>query len=285
MKKLYLITFLLMSLSVFAQKEFKIPVWPDGAPNTNQLSGPETGWENFRVTNVTTPELYVYLPEKSNGGAVVVCPGGGYGLLAMDHEGMNLAPWFNQRGYALIVLKYRMPNGYPEVPLSDVAEAMRIVRRQASEWGIRPDKVGIMGSSAGGHLASTLATHFDTHTRPDFQILLYPVISMQHGITHGGSRNNLLGNNPTPEMITYYSNEKQITPQTPPAFLILSDDDTAVPSRNSIDYYLALRAAGVSSEMHIYPIGGHGWGFNDSFAYKGQWTQALDQWLRFTNGI
>lgn len=283
MKNRFLFTLLLMSTSLLAQKEFKMPVWPDDAPLSNGLSGAEQGWDNFRVTNVSVPELYVYLPEKSNGGAVILCPGGAYALLAMDHEGMDLAPWFNERGYALIVLKYRMPNGNHEIPLADASEAIRIVRRHTDEWDIDPHRVGIMGASAGGHLASTLATHFDADTRPDFQILLYPVVTMQDAFTHAGSRYNLLGADQTPEMIGFYSNERQVTAQTPPAFLILSDDDEAVPSRNSIDYYLALRACKVSCEMHVYPIGGHGWGFLDTFPYKTQWTTALSQWLECTN--
>lgn len=234
-------------------------------------------WEQIYEDN---PVIKVFLPEKPNGKAIIDCPGGGYQHLAMEHEGTQFAPWLNEQGIALIVLKYRMPNGNHEIPLSDAEQAIKIVRQHAGKWNINPTQIGIMGFSAGGHLASTLATHFDTETRPDFQILFYPVITMDKSYTHGGSRKNLLGENPSEELVKLYSNELQITPQTPKAFILFSDDDKAVPSLNGVNYYLALQKNGVSAEFHIYPSGGHGWGFKDDFIYKSQWTVALAQWLK-----
>lgn len=172
-----------------------------------------------------------------------------------------------------------MPNGHDEVPLSDVHQAIRVMRSHADDWQVK--KVGVMGASAGGHLASTAATHFDAETRPDFQILFYPVISMDPKINHRGSRINLLGQNPSAEKVREYSNELQVTPQTPPAFIMHSSDDTAVPVANSLNYFQALVNNQVpASSLHVYPVGGHGWGYNDSFPYKRQWTGELEKWLR-----
>jgi acetyl esterase/lipase len=216
--------------------------------------------------------------------AVIMCPGGGYARLAMNHEGHDMAPWFNTQGITYVVLKYRMPNGHKEVPFSDIEQAIRLVRQHAAEWNINPSKVGIMGASAGGHLASTLATHYTSkETRPDFQILLYPVITMDANFTHAGSRENLITKNPSADLIAKYSNELQVNAQTPQAFIALSSDDKAVLPQNSINYYLALLKHNVPATMHIYPTGGHGWGFRDNFTYKRQWTDELEKWLR--NGV
>lgn len=280
MKKLLFISILFITTNLLAQKPIEIPLWPNGAPNSNELKGEEQELEKNRISNVTSPTLTIYLPEKSNGMAIIMCPGGGYIRLAMDHEGHDMAPWFNSQGIAYAVLKYRMPNGHKEVPLSDAEQAMRIVREHAKEWNINPGKVGIMGASAGGHLASTLATHFSKNTRPDFQILLYPVISMNHEYCHTGSQERLIGMSPDEATAKLYSNELQVTQQTPPAFIVLSSDDRTVPAENSVNYYLALLKNNVSATMHIYPIGGHGWGFKDSFPYKRQWTEELEKWLR-----
>ena len=281
---LLLLSLTVITMKVRAQKNFEIPLWPNGAPNDNGLSGPEKGVEQNRVENVSKPVLMVYLPKESNGQAVIACPGGGYAFLSIANEGFSFAPWFNEQGIALIVLKYRLPNGHSEVPLSDAEQAIKMVRQHAAEWKINVNKVGIMGSSAGGHLASTLATHFKPDTRPDFQILLYPVITLDPGYAHLGSRRNLLGADTTDADVTKkFSNELQVTPQTPPAFIMLSDDDKTVPPANSVNYYLALRKNGVSAEMHIYPTGGHGWGSKETFSYKPQWTTSLKKWLELQN--
>ena len=188
-----------------------------------------------------------------------------------------MAAWFNTQGITYAVLHYRMPYGKHEIPLSDAHQAIRYMRENAEKWGI--DQLGIMGSSAGGHLASTAATHFTEETRPDFQILFYPVVTMTD-YTHQGSKDNLLGKNPSEELVKLYSNELQVTEQTPPAFIMHSSNDDAVPVLNSINYYLALCKHGVWSSMHLYPIGGHGWGYNESFPYKAQWKDELEKWLR-----
>lgn len=258
---------------------FDIDLWPQGLPNSNGIDKTQPfddSQRNFK------PSVRVFLPQadKANGMAVVCCPGGGYSHLATDHEGYDWAPFFNERGIALIVLKYRMPRGVTEVPISDAREALRLVRSHAEEWHINTSKVGIMGSSAGGHLASTIATHSTPAEAPNFQILFYPVISMQPGVTHKGSHDNLIGVDASSELNHNYSNATQVTRQTPPAIMLLSDDDTAVPSRNSVEYYLALRAAGVKSTLHIYPSGGHGWGFRTNFQFHNSMLNDLSDWLK-----
>ena len=264
-----------------AQKTVELPLWPNGAPNSNELSGAEQRQNNGEVSNVTEPTLTVYPAARPNGMAIIMCPGGGYSRLAMNHEGHDMAPWLNTQGITYAVLKYRMPNGHHEVPLSDAEQAIRLLREHAAEWGVNPQRVGIMGASAGGHLAASLATLYSSDkSRPDFQILFYPVISMQKGITHGGSRKNLLGENPSQELEQKYSLERQVSPRTPQAFIMLSSDDDVVPPINGIGYFLALRDHKVPASLHAYPIGGHGWGFRDSFTYKRQWTGELEKWLR-----
>jgi acetyl esterase/lipase len=271
---------MLLSFPAWAQKPIVVPLWPNGAPNSNGLTGTEEDLNGGRVANVVNPTITIYPAAKPCGMAIIACPGGGYARLAMNHEGHDMAAWMNTMGITYVVLKYRMPNGHKEVPLSDAQQAIRLVRQQAADYGINPHRVGIMGASAGGHLAASLATLYSSEeSRPDFQILLYPVISMMQGITHAGSRKNLLGEHPTPELERSYSLENRVTSQTPPAFIVLSSDDRSVPPLNSIDYYLALQKAGVPVSMHIYPIGGHGWGFRDNFTYKRLWTAELEKWL------
>lgn len=270
-----------MSTLLAAQKPVEIPLWPNGAPNSNGLTGEQEDLNGGRVANVVNPTITVYRPAKPNGMTILMCPGGGYARLAMNHEGHDMASWFNTMGITYVVLKYRMPNGHREVPLSDAEQAMRLIRKHAAEWGINPNRVGIMGASAGGHLAASLATLYGSEeTRPDFQILFYPVISMVPGITHAGSRQNLLGDNPSKELEEAYSLERRVSPRSPQAFIMLSSDDGAVPPMNSIGYYLALNEQKVPVTMHIYPVGGHGWGFRDNFTYKRQWTGELEKWLR-----
>ncbi len=281
MKKFFLLSFLFVMTMLSAQKTVELPLWPNGAPNSNELSGAEQRQNNGEVSNVTEPTLTVYPAARPNGMAIIMCPGGGYSRLAMNHEGHDMAPWLNTQGITYAVLKYRMPNGHHEVPLSDAEQAIRLLREHAAEWGVNPQRVGIMGASAGGHLAASLATLYSSDkSRPDFQILFYPVISMQKGITHGGSRKNLLGENPSQELEQKYSLERQVSPRTPQAFIMLSSDDDVVPPINGIGYFLALRDHKVPASLHAYPIGGHGWGFRDSFTYKRQWTEELEKWLR-----
>ncbi len=281
MKTIFFSILLSVATMLSAQNTFELPLWPAGAPNSNGLTGTEEDLEGGRVANVIKPSITVYKADKPNGMAIIMCPGGGYARLAMNHEGHDMAPWLNAQGITYIVLKYRMPNGHYEVPLSDAEQAIRLVRQHAKEWNIRPDRIGIMGASAGGHLAASLATLYSNNeTRPDFQILFYPVISMVPGVTHGGSRQNLLGNNPSQELEDKYTLEKQVNAHTPQAFIMLSADDGAVPPANGIHYFEALLQHQVPATLHVYPTGGHGWGFRDAFTYKRQWTGELEKWLR-----
>lgn len=282
MKRISLMLMLLTSLSLLkAQEPIVMNLWPEGAPNTNGLTGTEEDLKGGRVANVINPSITVHRPAKPNGMAILMCPGGGYARLAMNHEGHDMAPWMNALGITYVVLKYRMPNGHDEVPLSDAEQAIRLIRQHAKEWGINPQSIGVMGASAGGHLAASLATLYTSEeTRPDFQVLFYPVISMRPGITHAGSRTNLLGSEPTAALEEKYSLERRVNSRTPQAFLMLSADDQSVPPANSLGYFQALLEHNVPATMHIYPIGGHGWGFRDSFTYKRQWTEELEKWLR-----
>ena len=272
---------LFISTMIFAQQPIEISLWPNGMPNSNGLTGTEEDLEGGRVANVVNPSIAVYRPEKPNGMAIIMCPGGGYARLAMGHEGHDMAAWFTTQSITYVVLKYRMPNGHYEVPLSDAEQAIRIVRQHAAEWNMNPHRIGIMGASAGGHLAASLATLYSSQeTRPDFQVLFYPVISMKEGVTHAGSRVNLIGEKPSAELEKKYSLEQQVNAQTPQAFIMLSSDDGAVPPANSLGYYEALLKNHVPATLHAYPIGGHGWGFRDNFTYKRQWTGELEKWLR-----
>lgn len=281
MRKIILMSFLFITTMLSAQKPVELLLWPNGAPNSNGLTGTEEDLNGGRVANVVNPSITVYRAQKPNGMAIIMCPGGGYARLAMNHEGHDMASWFTTQGITYVVLKYRMPNGNYEVPLSDAEQAIRLVREHAAEWGINPQRVGIMGASAGGHLAASLASLYSSDkTRPDFQILFYPVISMQKGVTHGGSRQNLIGENPSQELEQKYSLERQVSPRSPQAFIMLSSDDGAVPPINGIGYFLALRDQKVPASLHVYPTGGHGWGFRDNFTYKRQWTGELEKWLR-----
>lgn len=199
MRKILFLSLLFAATMLSAQSPVELPLWPDGAPNTNGLTGEQEDLKGGRVANVTHPSITVYRPAKPNGMAVIMCPGGGYARLAMKHEGHDMAAWFTTQGITYAVLKYRMPNGHNEVPLSDAEQAIRLVRKHAGEWGVNPGRIGIMGASAGGHLAASLATLYGSDaTRPDFQILFYPVISMLKGVTHSGSRQNLIGETPRP---------------------------------------------------------------------------------------
>ena len=272
MRKLFMIGALLVSSFLSAQHPIQVKLAEEKTVNEKPVI---KGWING--DEYTEATLTIYPAKKPNGQAIVACPGGGYAGIATTHEGHDMAAWFNTQGITYAVLHYRMPYGKHEIPLSDAHQAIRYMRKNAEKWGIK--RLGIMGSSAGGHLASTAATHFDAETRPDFQILFYPVVTMTD-YTHQGSKDNLLGKNPSEELVKLYSNELQVTEQTPPAFIMHSSNDDAVPVLNSINYYLALCKHGVWSSMHLYPIGGHGWGYNESFPYKAQWKNELEKWLR-----
>jgi acetyl esterase/lipase len=240
------------------------------------------------------PTLIIYLPEKPNGAAVVICPGGGYGGLAMDHEGHQIGRWLNEHGIAGFICDYRHRGkgyGHP-APLQDAQRAIRTVRARASEFGVDPQKIGILGFSAGGHLASTAVTHFDqghsnhddliqrVSCRPDFGVLCYPVIALDQPFTHKGSQRNLLGENPPVELIANLSNEKQVTDQTPPCFLWHTWEDKGVPPENSVVFYQALLTHKIPAELHIYEKGRHGLGLAKDTPGTAGWPEACLAWLK-----
>ena len=244
--------------------------------------GAQTSRQLFlNLTPDGAAQMIVYLPEQPSGRAVVCCPGGGYAVLSNTHEGSAWAPFFNERGIAFALVNYRIPHGDRTLPISDVEHAMSTLRDSAAVWQLNPHDIGIMGFSAGGHLASTIATHTPYALRPDFQILVYPVITMGRG-THQGSLEGLLGEERTnPALVALYSNERQVRSHlTPPAFIVLSSDDGLVPPvANGIAYYTAMRNAGNSCSLHVYPTGGHGYGFMPFFAYHDQMLSDLSSWL------
>lgn len=266
-----------------------INLYEGGIPNS-KVSDVKEEFTSGMFRGVTIPTLEVFLPEKGNakGYAVVVVPGGGYGVVVYQGEGISTARELAKNGITAFVLKYRLPSDATMVdkaigPLQDAQQAIKLVRENAVKWGINPTKIGIMGFSAGGHLAATAATHFkdtliensnNTSLRPDFQIVVYPVISMSDRLTHRDSRSNLLGNNPSEETIKWFSNELQVDTTTPPAYLTHAADDKLVDVDNSVDYFQQLRKNGVPVEMHIYPKGGHGF----IFRHEG-WMQPLLKWL------
>lgn len=292
-----------LSLKSMAQNEI-ISLWPEGkVPNsiTNKVEEKSVTDDSgiLRISGVTVPTITAFIvpKEKATGAAVMICPGGGYGILAASHEGSDLAIWFNERGISAFVLKYRLPDAKAmthqhEVPLMDAMQGMKLIRKSAKKWNIDPDKIGVMGFSAGGHLAATLSTHYNMGTqasddaKPNFSILLYPVISLLPELAHGGSRDNLLGPDKSEELIKYYSNELQVSAKTPAAFLVHAMDDGAVPVENSIAYYLALKKFKIPAEMHLYPKGGHGFGLRTEG--KGSlvnWPAAMEGWLKASEWI
>ncbi len=257
------------------------PLWPSGATGA-------IGHED-----VDRPELTAYLAKSPNGTAVIICPGGGYSHLSMEKEGSDVAKWLNSLNISAFVLKYRLgPRYHHPAMLDDAQRAIRIVRARAAANGLRTDRIGIMGFSAGGHLASTAATHFDSGnpkaadpidragSRPDFLILGYAVISMNSEYTHAGSRTALLGDHPDPKLLDDLSNDQRVTAQTPPTFLFQTNADTTVPAENSVRFYLALRKAGVPAELHIYEQGPHGVGLAPLNATLSSWPARLADWLR-----
>lgn len=260
------------------REKIEIKLWPQGAPNSNDITEPEESYPLF-VTKVTQPILTIYLPQQPNGLALLACPGGSYLQVWHGSEGHNMAEWYNEQGLVYAVLKYRLPNGHKEVPLSDVHEAMRILKEHQADYGFT--QLGIQGCSAGGHLAATAATHYtDSATRPDFQILFYPVISFDPAFTHMLTRVSLIGQDATDELVELYSNEKQVKQDAPPAIILASTDDGLVPARNSIEYANALMTKGISTTLLLYPSGGHGWFGNTEFEYRQAWLEALKTWLK-----
>lgn len=279
LKILFSNLFLLSGIMSCAQNpDTTLPVWPNGAPRSNGITEKSEIVNNHTKTNITEAMLYIYAAkeEKKKNKTILICPGGGYAVEAIFHEGHDFAKWLASEGITGVVLEYRLPNQHPEIPLTDVKEAMRILRSNMPA----NEKIGIAGFSAGGHLASTAITHYtDPETNPDFAVLFYPVITMDMSFTHSGSRENLLGKNPSEELINRYSNEKQVTANTPPTLLLLSDDDTGVVPKNSIEFYAALKEKNIPASMYIFPVGGHGWGMNASFVYHEIWKQLLLKWI------
>jgi acetyl esterase/lipase len=280
--RLAIVPFLFAALAC-AQEPTTLLLWPNGAPGA------------LGNDDQDKPSLTVFLPTKNqaNGTGVIVCPGGSYTALASNHEGRQVANWLNSLGIAAFVLKYRLgPRYHHPIELGDAQRAIRLVRAHAAEYGIAPDRLGVMGFSAGGHLAATMGTHFDNGngndpdpnqragSRPDFLVLGYPVISFTTPYTHKGSLSNLLGDSPDPKLMEGLSNELQVTAQTPPTFLFHTTEDKTVPVENSVLFYLALHKAGVAAEMHIFERGPHGVGLALRDPALGMWPELLANWFR-----
>jgi acetyl esterase/lipase len=297
MKKLIVLICMQALLYESLPAQLIIPLY-DKIPNSKPTADTETRQTTdgiLRIKDVSIPSITVYKPSvaSSKRTAVIICPGGGYGILAASHEGSDVAQVFNSWGITAFVLKYRLPDDSimlnKEIgPLQDAQRAIQLVRQNAEQWNIDPAKIGIMGFSAGGHLAATASTHFNKAVidspstislRPDFSLLIYPVISFTDSLTHMGSRNNLIGKNPSPDKIKEYSNELQVNAQTPPAFLVHANDDKAVKAANSIQYYEALRHHKVTAELRIYGQGGHGFGMNNKTTTD-SWMERLKSWMK-----
>lgn len=261
-------------------QDITLKLWDNtSAPHSNQITEPEREVAPHRPAFTSEATLFLFRadPEKSTGQALLLCPGGGYQRLAMDHEGFEMAQWFASQGVTVGVLKYRMPNGHPEVPLEDAEEGLRTLRRLASEWGYDPEQVGIAGCSAGGHLAAMCSTMGSV--RPAFAILFYPVITGEEGYSHRGSFDNLLGSDRSDALSRRYWLEERVDSITPPTLLFHSEDDHSVPPVNSLRYHNALKQQGISTARHTFPTGGHGWGIRDSFTHKAEWQQIVVDWL------
>ena len=301
-KYLSLAVVLATSINIHAQTV--IPLYKGKVPNSIKHSEQEVKNVNdagqIRYSKVTQPTLEIHLPEagKANGTAIVIIPGGGYGIVSYTNEGTDIAREFNKMGIAAFILKYRLPSDKIMAdktigPLQDAQQAIKTVRMRAKEWGVDTAKVGIIGFSAGGHLASTAGTHFTKsvidnkekiNLRPDFMILMYPVISLTEELMHKGSRDNLIGSNPSIQLTSLYSNNTQVTEKTPPTILIHAGDDKAVKVENSLRFYESLLKCGVPAEMHIYPKGGHGFGVNNRTT-PDKWTERVENWLKSGNFI
>ena len=278
-----------------AENPIVLSVWPDGPPDESGLTGPETGGveDDPCIGNITEATLTIHLPpeDKATGAAVLICPGGGYAVACVDHEGKAIAEWLNGIGVAAGVLKYRMPNGNHRVPIQDAQRALQIIRSRASEWAITEEKVGVMGFSAGGHLASTVGTHFEEDytsgegdeseisRRPDFMILIYSVITMDEATTHGGSRRNLLGEDPSDELVKQFSNHLRVTDNTPRTFIVHSEDDRTVPIENAKLFHQAAKDHGVPAELDTYETGGHGYGLGRENHPTASWPKRCEEWM------
>jgi acetyl esterase/lipase len=289
--------FIIFSNTVMAQTVTEMNLYSGAVPGSIQSAVKERTLVlangGIRIYTVIAPTLKKYSPAKPNGTSVIICPGGGYERLSIDHEGEDVARALNEFGITGFVLKYRLPNDSIMIdktigPLQDAQQAIRMIRQQAAAWGLNPAKIGIMGFSAGGHLAASAATHFNiladsslkdtTSVRPDFAILIYPVISLIDSIAHKGSKNRLLGKNPAEALVKNFSNELQVTKKSPPAFLVHAGDDGTVPVENSIRYYQACIKNKVPAEMHLYPKGGHGFGMKNKTT-SDKWFDRLINWL------
>jgi acetyl esterase/lipase len=293
--KIFFVLFIVFSTGISAQEI--IDLYPGVIPNSKESNIKESE-KSGMFSGVTKPTLEIYLPEKesSTGSAIIICPGGGYGVVVYQGEGVKTAKEFAKSGVAAFVLKYRLPNDSTMLdkkigPLQDAQQAIKVVRENAAKWGIDKNKIGIMGFSAGGHLASTEATHFqkslienddNTNLRPDFQILIYPVISMQDSLTHLDSRTNLLGKNPSKEIIDQFSNELQVNGDTPPAYITQAGDDKLVDVDNSIVFFESLRHHKVPVELYIYPKGGHGFVL---FQPVEEWITPILKWMKYSKWI
>jgi len=298
-KSLLTLTLAMMAFFSHAQ-DFTIPLWEGTPPLQKEMDLKETAVREgiLRIANVQNPTIEVYLPTKqiATGKAVLIFPGGGYGILAYDWEGTDFAKWLNAQGIAGIVVKYRLPKSESltdpkEVPLLDAQRAMRLARHHAAEWNINPAKIGVMGFSAGGHLASTISTQYmhevdrpkdaidALSARPDFSILVYPVISFRDASAHSGSRNALIGENASQELVDRFSGELNVNAETPPTFLVHAQDDAGVPIENSFLYYKALHQNKVKASLHIYPTGSHGFGFGLGKGSLDGWRDVLLGWI------
>jgi acetyl esterase/lipase len=306
MKKLHRLLFLLLFAQCFTGygQDFILPLYSGTIPNSRYTGAQEKIEKKdiILISNVQVPDIAVYLPSKrfATGQAVIICPGGGYWVLAYDLEGTDIARYFNSIGVAAVVLKYRLPTygnciEPHKAPLMDAQRAMRLVRHNAAKWNIEPAKIGIMGFSAGGHLASTLGTHFDygnkiavdsverQSCRPDFMILMYAAISLVDSCVHPGSSEALLGKNPGKDLLINYSNELQVRDDTPPAFFVHADNDSGVPVENTLLMYKALRKKKIPAELHILSEGEHGFGLAINNEHIASWTNNLKLWLNWLN--